>query len=275
MHPQIRSPDPGECPICHMTLEPIPAERLQPAAPASTMGPPTWCFDGGAAADAGPALTPPPGVVPVVLSLERQQWLIGMTTALVVRRTLGQQLRVPGWLEAPENAAAQVHVRTPGFLERVDVRQSGVRVARGQTLAWIYAPEIYQAQQELLTARRWAGAPAEAGMTGSPGPTDVLQAARRRLQFGLADGDIDEVLRRGSAMRAVPIRAPIGGYVTRYAAVLGAVRDARDGALLATSPASGSSPASTSATSLASAAGAPRSSSRRARAQPPSRPGST
>ena len=137
------------------------------------------------------------------------------------RRTLGQQLRVPGVVEAPENAAAQVHVRTPGFLERVEVRQSGVRVARGQTLAWIYAPEIYQAQQELLTARRWAGAPAEAGLMES-GPNDVLQAARRRLQFlGLADGDIDEVLRRGAAMRAVPIRAPIGGYVTRYAAVLG------------------------------------------------------
>jgi len=220
MHPQIRSPDPGECPICHMTLEPIPVERMQPVAPTSTMGSPDAGSDGGAAPDAVAALSPPPGVVPVVLSLERQQ-LIGMTTALVVRRTLGQQLRVPGVVEAPENAAAQVHVRTPGFLERVEVRQSGVRVARGQTLAWIYAPEIYQAQQELLTARRWAGAPAEAGLMES-GPNDVLQAARRRLQFlGLADGDIDEVLRRGAAMRAVPIRAPIGGYVTRYAAVLG------------------------------------------------------
>ncbi|MBK7535011.1 MAG: hypothetical protein IPI49_06435 [Myxococcales bacterium] len=27
MHPQIRSPRPGECPICHMTLEPVPADR--------------------------------------------------------------------------------------------------------------------------------------------------------------------------------------------------------------------------------------------------------
>lgn len=222
MHPQIRSPDPGECPICHMTLEPIPEERLQPAAPTSAMGSEDAGSDGGlppATADAGPTLAPP-GVVPVVLSLERQQ-LIGVTTAPVVRRTLGQQLRVPGVVEAPENAAAQVHVRTPGFLERVEVRQSGVRVARGQTLAWLYAPEIYQAQQELLTARRWAGAPAEAGLTES-GPNDVFQAARRRLQFlGLADADIDEVLRRGASMRAVPIRAPIGGHVTRYAAVLG------------------------------------------------------
>ena len=27
MHPQIRSPDPGDCPICHMRLEPIADER--------------------------------------------------------------------------------------------------------------------------------------------------------------------------------------------------------------------------------------------------------
>lgn len=210
MHPQIRSPDPGQCPICHMTLEPIPEERRQAPAPAIPMS----------SSDAGVALSPPPGVVPVTLSLDRQQ-LIGMTTAPVVRRALRAQLRVPGVVEAPENAAAQVHVRAPGFLERVEVRQGGVRVARGQTLAWIYAPEIYQAEQEMLTARRWAGAAPDAGMT-EPGHDDVFAGARRRLQFlGVADADIDEVLRRGVALRAVPIRAPIGGYVTRYAAVLG------------------------------------------------------
>ncbi|TAK30815.1 MAG: efflux RND transporter periplasmic adaptor subunit [Myxococcaceae bacterium] len=223
MHPQIRSPDPGECPICHMTLEPIPAERRQPVAPTTTIGSSDAGSDGGAvvaAADVGTAQSPPPGLVPVTLSLDRQQ-LIGMTTALVVRRALGAQLRVPGVVEAPENAAAQVHVRTAGFLERVEVRQGGVRVSRGQTLAWIYAPEIYQAEQEMLTARRWAGATQDGGMT-EPGHDEVFAGARRRLQFlGVADGDIDEVLRRGVAMRAVPIRAPIGGYVTRYAAVLG------------------------------------------------------
>ena len=223
MHPQIRSPDPGHCPICHMTLEPIPEERRQAAAPVTPAGPSDAGSDGGAtpsAADAGVALSPPQGLVPVTLSLDRQQ-LIGMSTAPVVRRALGAQLRVPGVVEAPESAVAQVHVRSAGFLERVAVRQGGVRVARGQTLAWIYAPEIYQAQQEMLTAQRWAGAPMEGGMT-EPGHDDVFAAARRRLQFlGVADGDIDEVLRRGVALRAVPIRAPIDGYVTRYAAVLG------------------------------------------------------
>ncbi len=35
MHPQIVSDVPGECPICHMTLEPISADRLGAAAPSA------------------------------------------------------------------------------------------------------------------------------------------------------------------------------------------------------------------------------------------------
>lgn len=220
MHPQIRSPDHGECPICHMRLEPIPEERRQSTTPRPA--------DAGSADDTGAAAgtdaggtTAPPGVVPVTLSLERQQ-LIGMTTAPVVRRALSSELRVPGVVEAPESAVAQVHVRAPGFLERVAVRESGVRVARGQPLAWIYSPQLYQAQQELLTARRWAGDVADGGTAAGSGPADVLSSARRNVALlGMADGDIDGVLQRGVALRAVPVRAPIDGYVTRYAAVLG------------------------------------------------------
>ncbi len=40
MHPQITSDSPGECPICHMSLEPIPAEREAPASSSSAAAPP-------------------------------------------------------------------------------------------------------------------------------------------------------------------------------------------------------------------------------------------
>ena len=217
MHPQIVSPDPGECPICHMNLELIPEDRRRATGPMTTA-----VTDGGSAALVAAvegATTAPPGLVPVTLSLERQQ-LIGVTTAMVVRRDLGQQLRVPGVVEAPESAAAQVHVRAAGFVERVGVRESGVRVSRGQALAWIYSPQIDQAQQELLAARRWANDPPD----GAPasGHADILASARRNLLLlGLVDADIDAILRRGTAQRAVPVRAPIDGYVTRYGAILG------------------------------------------------------
>jgi membrane fusion protein, copper/silver efflux system len=220
MHPQIVSPDPGECPICHMRLELIPEERRH-ATPAASPTPPD--ADAGVVPDVpatpADASTTPAGLAPVMLSLERQQ-LIGVTTVAVVRRELGQRLRVPGVVEVPESRVAQVHVRAPGFIERVSVRESGVRVSRGQPLAWVYSPQVDQAQQELLTARRWVGHAPDGGL--APGPADVVAAARRNLLLlGVAEVDVDAIARRGEAMRAVPLRAPMDGYVTRYAAVLG------------------------------------------------------
>lgn len=239
MHPQIRSPDPGECPICHMTLVPIPVERQQPASAITqaqsevpTQPPSVMGGDAGAIGheDAG-AL---PNVVPVTLALDRQQ-LVGVTTAPVLRRDLGQQLRVPGVIAAPENAIAQVHVRAPGYVERVAVRETGVRVTRGQPLAWVYSPQIYQAQQELLIARGWATAgppgadtahPAAQGrdaLASSARSAEVESAARRALELlGVDASDIDAVIRAGVPMRSVPLRAPAAGYITRFAGVLGA-----------------------------------------------------
>ncbi len=206
MHPQIRSPDPGDCPICHMRLEPIADERQH-------------ADDHDAGSNDG-AVTAPPGLAPLTLSFDRQQ-SIGVVVVAARRRALATQLRVPGVVEVPENASAQVHVRAPGFLERVDVRESGVRVARGQTLAWIYSPAIFQAEQELLTAQRWATEP-PSGAAGVPASGDVLASARRNLELlGVASGDVDDIVRRGAVQRTVPLRAPIAGWVTRFAAVPG------------------------------------------------------
>ncbi|MDP3220917.1 MAG: efflux RND transporter periplasmic adaptor subunit [Deltaproteobacteria bacterium] len=232
MHPEIRSPDPGVCPICYMNLEPIPADRRRATGPMSAAldgGAAVALRDGGTVTGGQPATTGDdggaalPAVVPVTLTLDRQQ-LAGVSTALVERRPLREGLRVPGVVEASENAVSQVHVRAAGFLERVDVRATSTAVARGQTLAWLYSPQIYQAQLELLVAHRGAAAqaPSDPAMQGAGLPADTESAARRSLElYGMTAADIETVLRQGVPMRAVPVRAPAGGYVTRLAAALG------------------------------------------------------
>lgn len=205
MHPEIRSPRPGTCPICHMKLEPIPAERQA---------------DAHAEAPAPPSAPGPADVVPVSLSAEKQE-LIGLVTSVASKESLGDRLRVPGVVSAPETGRAEVRVRAPGFVEQVAVRQTGARVRRGQPLAWIYSPEIYRAQAELIAATRWS-----AGVEPSSGPGDIAASARRGLELlGLSASDIDEIVRTGKPMRAVPVRAPSAGYVTRFAAVLGTRAD--------------------------------------------------
>lgn len=201
MHPQIRSPRPGQCPICNMNLEPVPDERQ--AGPAAEAAP--------TAQAQGSAIT---------LSAEKQQ-AIGLVTAPVELATLGERLRVPGVISAPETGLAQVRVRAPGFVESVTVRQTGASVRRGQPLAQVYSPEIYRAQEELLAASRWSAA------SQTPGAASELSAAARRSLelLGVSDLEIEEILRTGRPIRALPVRAPINGVVTRFAAILGSRAD--------------------------------------------------
>ena len=208
MHPQIRSPDPGECPICHMDLVPISAGRRADPAPVGDV-------------DAGAVLAAPESVVAVTVPPE-QQARVGLVTSRVTRRTLPRMLRAPAVVEVAEESVAQLHARAAGFLERVEVRQTGVRVARGQTLAWIYSPDIHQAQEEFLAASRWSSGPPDAGTArGGLGP-DVALAARRRLELlGLTPADLAALLRAGVPARQTPLRAPAAGVVVRFGAPLG------------------------------------------------------
>jgi Cu(I)/Ag(I) efflux system membrane fusion protein len=239
MHPQIRSPDPGKCPICGMDLVPIPADRLEPAAPPDSAPPSPHAGHGAVlppaamapSAAAGPspaeaasaapgALPPPPGLVPVTLALDRQQ-LIGVATTPVVQGPLASRLRVPGSVEAPQSGLAEVRVRAAGFIENVAVRETGVRVKKGQPLAWMFSPDIYRAEEELLAAQRWSSDPVAAA-AGGTAPKDLAAAARRGLELlGVSRTEIDDVIRSGHASRTVAVRAPSSGVVTKFYAVLG------------------------------------------------------
>lgn len=205
MHPDIRSPDPGECPICHMTLELIPSERKSATTHSDNA-------------------TAPPDVVSVSVTPDQQR-AVALATTVVAVESIGGSMRVPGIVEAPETGMAQARVRAAGFVERVDVRQTGVRVTQGQTLAWIYSPEIYRAQEELLAASRWNAATPSDSTEPSPA-ADLARAARRSLElYGMTSGDIDSVVKTGQPLRAIPIRSPRAGYITRFNALLGSRAD--------------------------------------------------
>jgi Cu(I)/Ag(I) efflux system membrane fusion protein len=268
MHPQITASDPGECPICHMDLEPIDPSRGHnhvdhdtPATPATppptvyrcpmhpeqqslspgtcsickmdlepvTQDPPTvyqcpmhpeqQSLSPGTCSIckmdleplAAPA-KPPPGTAPLQLGLDRLQ-AIGVRTAPVLAQDRSPTLRAPASLQLAERGAAEVHVRAAGFLERILVSETGVRVHKGQHLADLYSPEIYQAQTELLAARGWS--------QGAGG--NALIAARQRLELlGMSRAAVDRVLRSGKPSRTVELEAPAPGVVVALSAVLGA-----------------------------------------------------
>ncbi len=205
MHPEITSHDPGTCPICFMTLEPIPEERASPVAPSEAHH----------AHEAMPGDTPE-GTAPVMLTTERIQ-ASGIRVVPVAQRGAAREVRWPAVVEALEGARAEVRVRTDAFVERLAVRESGVHVRRGQVLAWVVAPEIQRAEEELLAARRWPeGAAPEHG-------APIREAAARRLELlGVSRREIEAIERSGEARRRIALRAPVDGSVTALSAVLGA-----------------------------------------------------
>jgi membrane fusion protein, copper/silver efflux system len=200
MHPQVKSHDPGECPICQMTLEPIPVQRKKPAAPALPAG--SVAASSGLPPDVAPSLT---------LSLDRVQAINVRTREARLLPGSGK-LTLPAVVEAQERGRAEVHVRSAGFVERVAVRETGAVVKAGQELFALYSPEIYQAQSELLALKRLGG--------DADGNVD---RARGRLELlGVSSAQSAKLLQGGAVSRTVSVSAPLGGYVARLGVVQGA-----------------------------------------------------
>ncbi len=208
MHPQIVSNEPGECPICHMDLEPIAAERAAaPVVADAGAVPHRRAHD--AATPEAPGSTPPEAA-PIKLTLDRIQ-AIGVRTAVAETRASAATLRVTAVVMAPEQGAAEVHVRSSGFVEAIQVDQTGVKVRAGQAMLSLYSPDLLQAQSELLATKNWG----DAGVTSG--------AARRKLELlGMSPGEIDRVIAKGEPLRSITIATPREGYVTKKNVVLGA-----------------------------------------------------
>lgn len=235
MHPQITSDRPGECPICHMSLELVPVEQQAPAPPPTSSASAAPAASASAAPKLGAAavkgegpmpsampsaeapLAPPPDTAPLTLSFDRIQ-AIGVRTAKVERTSAADGLRLNAIVEVPEQGRAEVHTRAAGFIESIAVRDTGVKVKAGETLVSIYSPEIFQAQQELIAVGAWAGPAGGPMEVGKP----PVGGARKKLELlGLGKEAIDRVVATGKPVRAVGISSPISGYITRKNVVLG------------------------------------------------------
>jgi Cu(I)/Ag(I) efflux system membrane fusion protein len=221
MHPSVVRDRPGECPICGMTLVPFTDGDDAPGA------------KGAASAPAGARNVP--GLAAVDLDPTRVQ-LIGMRTAVARHESLGGELRVVGAVAASERSLAQITTRFAGWVQKLAVAETGVRVHRGQVLASIYSPDVLRAEQELLVAHGWAAGEKTVDKTGekttgdTSAPAHVHDSltrgidadARRRLELlGVSAPEIDALLRAGKPSDTVDLRSPVDGYVVAKNAVAG------------------------------------------------------
>ena len=186
MHPQIRSPEPGSCPICGMDLIPASSD------------------------DAGPALTSSQ----VRLS-ERAKSLARIQTEEVTTTSQDRSSRqLFGQVVENEGAKRSITSWISGRVDRLLVSTTGERVRRGQTLAKMYSPEVYAAHQDLLVAKqqleRLSGKDPYAERAANAQVSSALQ--RLRL-LGFTDSELKKMEGADKPWTQVSVRSTATGTV--------------------------------------------------------------
>jgi len=193
MHPQVRLPDPGQCPICSMDLIPLD--------------------EGGNE-----------GLHPSALRVgENAAALAGLVTASVERRAVEREVRMVGRVTFDETNLSYITAWVPSRLDRLFVDFTGVRVREGDHMAEVYSPNLISTQQELLAAVAALAAMGEGSLAGmAERQRGSIESARERLRlWGLRPEQVDEIVARGEPLEHVTITAPVGGIVVHKNALEG------------------------------------------------------
>lgn len=175
MHPQIRLPQPGKCPICGMAL--IPVSKLP-----------------GARDD-----------------LEARA---GIVTEPIERRELFKEIRTVGKLDYSERQVAFISSRVDGRVDRLFVDFTGVEVKKGDHLVEVYSPELLVAQNELLLGLDAVEKEKPSASSIKSFSHSRLEAARTKLKLlGILDEQIHEIEASKTPSPHLKIFAPMGGTV--------------------------------------------------------------
>lgn len=174
MHPQIMQSEAGDCPICGMDL--IPAE------------------------------TSADGLNVNEFKLTKNAMALANIQTIVVENNSSEDffIKLSGKIAANEEANVVQASYFSGRIERLNVNSTGERVTKGQLLATIYAPELFAAQQELLTASSLKETQPE-----------LYTAVRNKLKFWkISENQINQIEASGKAQQNFPIYATVSGTVS-------------------------------------------------------------
>lgn len=139
----------------------------------------------------------------------RIQQNLGVRTALAIEGTLSPQVSAVGSIAFNERDQVVVQARATGYVERLYVRATLDRVARGQPLADLYVPDWIAAQEEFLSVRRMQGTEL----------ASLVDGARQRMrQVGMSEEQIRLVEGTGRTQPRITLAAPIGGVVVELMA---------------------------------------------------------
>ncbi|MFT6191962.1 MAG: Cu(I)/Ag(I) efflux system membrane fusion protein [Polaribacter sp.] len=182
MHPQIMQPEAGDCPICGMDL--IPAE------------------------------TSADGLLADQFKLtENAMALANIETSIVGNRNQKDNfVKLSGKIVENEEANTVQVSYFSGRIEQLNVSFTGEKIRKGQLLATIYSPELYAAQQELITA-----------VSLKESQPELYKAVRNKLKiWKLSESQIQQIETSGKVKENFPVYATVSGTVSQKLVAQGA-----------------------------------------------------
>jgi Cu(I)/Ag(I) efflux system membrane fusion protein len=189
MHPQIKQPDSGQCPICAMDLIPMHEDVGHKDAGQKEIG------------------------ATIRLS-ETARTLAEIETTPAIRGFTDLEIRLSGTVRYDETRLSTITARVAGRVERLYADYTGIAVRDGDHLAELYSPELITAQEELIQALKGTEVLDETEQIGSRKNRATLEASRRKLALlGLTERQIHDIERRKEPLQEIIIYSPQSGIV--------------------------------------------------------------
>lgn len=192
MHPQIRQPTPGRCPICGMPLEPL-----------------------GKAADDSTDFA-----VNIPVAARR---LANIETAVAEERAVTHTIATVGSIAIDESRQATIAAYVDGRIERLFADYTGVEVARGDHLAVLYSPALFEQQAKYIEFSKKLAQTGEGALPAAREAWQemVVNLRRRLVELGMTEEQLQQLEADGEAKLRLTIYAPFGGTVVEKLAVEG------------------------------------------------------
>ncbi|VAX35540.1 Probable Co/Zn/Cd efflux system membrane fusion protein [hydrothermal vent metagenome] len=187
MHPQIKMPEKGLCPLCGMDLIPL--------------------MEGDDADDDS-------GIVSLKLNKKARK-LAEIETTEVIYKEAVNEIRLVGKVDYDETRLSYISAWIAGRMDRLYVDFTGIKVRKGDHLIKLYSPELLAAQEEYLQAiknlEETKGS--ELGILRSTSES-TLKSSREKLRlYGISEKQIQNIVKRGKPQEHMTINSPVTGTV--------------------------------------------------------------
>jgi Cu(I)/Ag(I) efflux system membrane fusion protein len=184
MHPQIRQPGPGKCPICGMKLVPASSSSAHSDEFAITI-------------------------------LPAQRRIANIRTATAILEPVNTIIHTIGAIQIDESRQATIASYIDGRVERMFADYTGVDVEQGDHLAVVYSPQLYTAQVEYLESANTLAKMSSGALAVARSLHEKLVANSRQklIELGMTEDQLKTLEKSGKAESRLTIYAAIGGTV--------------------------------------------------------------